>query len=975
MSELLDSPPPPVPGNTPAASGMRAALVMTLALMAVAAAGWLRPALFETRVGRWLPYVTTGLALVWVVVLMVRSSFLPRAARIGGSVLALYGLSALALAGRAGTPFGELLHGGGLGRPLPFWLQGAFIGTFLVLPIAVLAHVARAGVSRWRGTRNGPWHELHRALAVVLCVAIAVATWPATSAPAGSGTAAIAAATASPGSPAAQSLAADVPTDGPPDPLEIAERVDALGARVPPIDWDVDVRADTLGPGVEPSFTFVRDAIRYEAYAGALRGPSGTYTARAGNSIDRALLLAHLLERKHVATQFAIGTLTAADGERLWQRIFETSVVWPAHGQPAAPASGGPTLHQRIRERAERDYQTVRTALGTRLTPVTQPTRDQVVVEMNPHVWVQAQVDGRWVDLDPSFPDATPGKGFAAMERTASELPADLYQRVGIRLVLEHLVNGALVPSTVLDINGNAVDLVDRQMFVVHTPGKPMLMANLGASMGGYNTWTPGLWTNGEFRFGKTFTIDEQATPASARVDPSAADAPKTSGGGVMDAIGALRPEPSPGAPPEVAASTEPVFVAEWLEIELSWPGGRHEVTRRAIADRGSAAWRATAPLAASTLTLLERDDKGPLALQSLHNVWFSAGPHNLADFSEALQDMTTEALRTTSDAGIDPAAQAKADPPEFDDVAWPLALQNFSWMIWTDHKIIPSLNDTPGIRLYADGPRIAIFTRRPGAGHMVEAISDLRRDNLRGVVADPTQSLLLAEKKVRFGMLEGALEQEAMGALAAAYGGDPAAAVSTSSRLGASGVVLLAPGTSWPDPVKRAHRESVARLTASIGAGHTIVAPVDALDEHGAWWEISPDTGDTYSVGDLELHRARVPYNPNYEIPYKGKSVQQNPYGGNQKPYESPAAQAERRAAGRKAAYDSRRAAQERKAAENAAKRRTNDLNKSAKKRGGTEYTVLVVLIMMAGAAASIATGVATAYCTYVAVEALVSD
>ena len=58
-----------------------------------------------------------------------------------------------------------------------------------------------------------------------------------------------------------------------------------------------------------------------------------------------------------------------------------------------------------------------------------------------------------------------------------------------------------------------------------------------------------------------------------------------------------------------------------------------------------------------------------------------------------------------------------------------------------------------------------------------------------------------------------------------------------------------------------------------------------------------------------------------------------------------------------------------------NAAKRRTNDLNKSAKKRGGTEYTVLVVLIMMAGAAASIATGVATAYCTYVAVEALVSD
>lgn len=212
------------------------------------------------------------------------------------------------------------------------------------------------------------------------------------------------------------------------------------------------------------------------------------------------------------------------------------------------------------------------------------------------------------------------------------------------------------------------------------------------------------------------------------------------------------------------------------------------------------------------------------------------------------------------------------------------------------------------------------------------------------------------------------------MSALATAYGGDPAAAVSTSSRLGASGAVLVTPGDPWPEPVRKAHRESVARLTASLGTERTIVVPIDALDEHGAWWEIDPGTGDTRSVGDLGLHRARVPYNPNYELPQKGKSVQQNPYG-NQKSYESPAARGERQAANRKAAYDSRRAAQERKAAENAAKRRTNDLNKSARKRGGTGYTVLVVLIMMAGAAAHIAVGVAVSYCTYVAVEALVAE
>ena len=76
--------------------------------------------------------------------------------------------------------------------------------------------------------------------------------------------------------------------------------------------------------------------------------------------------------------------------------------------------------------------------------------------------------------------------------------------------------------------------------------------------------------------------------------------------------------------------SPSQVFVAEWLEFELTWPSGQREVTRRPIVNRASAQWRAARPLDASVLRPLDGDDAGPYGLQAVHNVWFSAGRHNL---------------------------------------------------------------------------------------------------------------------------------------------------------------------------------------------------------------------------------------------------------------------------------------------------------------------------------------------------------
>ena len=53
--------------------------------------------------------------------------------------------------------------------------------------------------------------------------------------------------------------------------------------------------ATSLGHDPEAIFRFVQDEVRYEPYAGLLRGATATLLGRAGNSVDQAALLAELL--------------------------------------------------------------------------------------------------------------------------------------------------------------------------------------------------------------------------------------------------------------------------------------------------------------------------------------------------------------------------------------------------------------------------------------------------------------------------------------------------------------------------------------------------------------------------------------------------------------------------------------------------------------------------------------------------------
>ena len=74
-------------------------------------------------------------------------------------------------------------------------------------------------------------------------------------------------------------------------------------------------------------------------------------------------------------------------------------------------------------------------------TPISDPAEDRsLVAAVTRHFWVRTQDGDDWVDLDPSFPSAEPGKAFAELTETYD--PADEALAVKVSLSVTRRKNG-----------------------------------------------------------------------------------------------------------------------------------------------------------------------------------------------------------------------------------------------------------------------------------------------------------------------------------------------------------------------------------------------------------------------------------------------------------------------------------------------------------------------------------------------------
>ena len=158
----------------------------------------------------------------------------------------------------------------------------------------------------------------------------------------------------------------------------------ADGERDTPRDsWDPDYVVSKLGRDPQVLFAWVRRNTFWIPYRGVLRGPVGVLLDRQGNSLDRALLLATLLDKAGHKVRLAHGTMSRDRAVGLLPALVArraaafvaVAAMQPARSPDLRPMAAqyhldGAVLEQRLSQQ-EKALAKVAAALDARVTEQT----------------------------------------------------------------------------------------------------------------------------------------------------------------------------------------------------------------------------------------------------------------------------------------------------------------------------------------------------------------------------------------------------------------------------------------------------------------------------------------------------------------------------------------------------------------------------------------------------------------------------
>lgn len=643
---------------------------------------------------------------------------------------------------------------------------------------------------------------------------------------------------------------------------------------------------DGASPDVATVFAWVRDETGYVPYRGALRGPAGVLMDRVGNALDRATLLRAMLGAAGYDTVLVHGTLDESGLERAAGALRLPADARAARAQPSIELlaeRAADTLGMDETVVADRLAlaETDRAALERAVTLATEqqsrallsllPDVDVEALQTDDlladHWWVQVNVDGAWLDLDPTLPDAAPGdrlaeaelrfdltdlRQLAAVDGACRDLSCgDRLHRVTIRAIAETWDGEALTEHELLSTEILAAEGFGQQIGFAAQPvdwpedldlfGITAPLDTLRDALAATSAWDP-ILSIGDARIAG-LRIEADGTIGDR---PAGGDAGAVGGlgggiGGMFGGFGGGGDEPA-GA-----------LTALWLEFDVVTPGRGTQTERREVFDLVGAAAR-------RDQTEVTVDDSAAFvrAVALAGETEVLVAPAALAP--EAVIATAATRLLAQREAWTSLYQnRADADPTEIRDRLNDMAdlYGPLAWFAQQRAALSPGYLDGALVAAYHHGFDTSL--RVTGSYDLVH-VPGATLDTLDGGGASRGH---LVEQGVRDTVLEAELQRRGPitdpsaaptgpAAVAEAFARDLAAGRPWRLVRDASELTAVAPGL---DP------DLSARVLADLEAGMFAVVPVGGADAVG-WWRFDPVTGATLGMGDRGWGQAMTEYN-----------------------------------------------------------------------------------------------------------------
>lgn len=779
--------------------------------------------------------VGTGVALAGVV--LWRAAAFRRARWIIAG-LTVYGVAGFVHAALNSIALHDVIAGRGLFQKLPFILKSAIIG-LLVLSLGWIVAIPRTTLPRLR--KRSLHNTLYQVLALTLCVVMVFTSFFETS----GATSAFAM------DPKARAAA-----------LDHSLRAIEDGERDSPRDrWDPDYVVSMVGRDPQDLYEWVRGNTYWIPYRGVLRGAVGVLMDSQGNSLDRSLLLATLLEKAGYTVRLAHGEMTREDALILLPGLVSDRTLGftTPKNLDATPNPDIRTIAARYEldgsqvERAVNEQEQAVTRISSdldarvadqteRLLQAFRTTRsddwgqrfERSIAALRDHWWVQRQNGQEWVDMDLLAAQSNAGHTSVPVNGTSAieEIAADQYHEITIRVIAEQWSAGTLAEHSALEHVLRPANLIGQPIVLQFSPADwladstPQLQAkpDFRAFMLNQHQWSAGL-------------VVGRKVVASAALQETGDDGEAAGKGGEFGGVADALANSLGGSITRHEAKNK-TLSAVWLEYEIRVPGEKPRTIRRTVFDLvGPSARSASTPL---TLTLddAKRISRGlSLTMKTeILPVVCQLAPEFVAHLTVASLSANKDLLRDLASNDVSPHSEktqqqlANSPPP-----VTPLLALAFSRLEWNGSAD----------EIFQDQPNI--FTRHES---FVNAGNEIILQDAIDIVANEVGIDLNTHDAFAARLRQGVRDtngEALIGSGAASGNAGEAFRVSRDWLTVAPAQRGALDGLKFSEDVRR-------RIVQDLDDGYVVVAPRAAKaspnDQLVGWWRIDPASGTAIGVG-----------------------------------------------------------------------------------------------------------------------------